>query len=201
MESRVSHPFPILASPVSVPEDASIAFIKRYSQRPFILESEAKTPDPMRKLLEIISLMALAMLLWMSLSALYGADHLQDKIPTHFDLAGNPNAWGSSQMLLLLPGVGIFLYLTISLVSFFPGSFNYPVRVSAQNRERLQSIALNMMAFLKAETLCLLALLQYYTLQAARSNRLGLPPFLMLIAIAVVFVTMGSHIAAMRRAR
>lgn len=155
----------------------------------------------MRKLLEAISLVALATLLWMTAAALYGAGHLPDKIPTHFDLAGNPNAWGPAQMLLLLPAVGIFLYLTISLVSRFPGSFNYPVRVSAQNRARLQSIAMNMVAFLKAETICLFALLQYYTLQAARSSRLGLPPFLMLSAIAVIFVTMGWHIAAMRRAR
>src|SRR5580698_1465299 len=104
---------------------------------------------PMRKLLETISLLALLTLLWMSGSALYGANHLPDKIPTHFDFAGNPDAWGSSQMLLLLPAIGIFLYLTISFVSRFPNSFNYPVRVSAQNRVRLQSIALNMIAFLK----------------------------------------------------
>ena len=155
----------------------------------------------MRKLLELLSLIALVTLLVMTWSALYGAGHLPDKIPTHFDFAGKPDAWGPSQMLLLLAGVGLFLYLTISLVSRFPGSFNYPVRVSAQNRDRLQSIALNMVAFLKAETLCLFALLQYYTLQAARSSRLGLPPFLMAVAIVVIFVTMGWHVVAMRRAR
>jgi uncharacterized membrane protein len=155
----------------------------------------------MRKLLEPISLISLVILVAMTWIALHGANPLPDKIPTHFDLAGRPDAWGSSQMLFLLPVIGVFLYLTISLVSRFPSSFNYPVRVSAQNRDRLQSIALNMVAFLKAETLCLFALLQYYTLQAARNNRLGLPPFLMAIAIVIVFATMGWHIVAMRRAR
>jgi uncharacterized membrane protein len=176
----------------------------RFSQPPvYLLLNLLPNEFPlfMRKLLEVISLIALATLLWMTATALYGQGHLPEKIPTHFDFAGNPNAWGSARMLLVLPAAGIFLYLSISLVSFFPNSFNYPVRVSAQNRLRLQSIALRMLAFLKAETICLFALIQYYTLQAARSNRLGLPPFLMLAAIVVIFITMGSHLAAMRRAR
>jgi uncharacterized membrane protein len=137
----------------------------------------------------------------MTWTALDGANPLPDKIPTHFDLAGRPDAWGSSHLLFLLPAIGVFLYLTISLMSRFPGSFNYPVRVSAQNRARLQSIALNMVASIKAETLCLFALLQYYTLQASRASRLGLPPFLMGASIVVIFATMGVHIVAMRRAR
>jgi uncharacterized membrane protein len=155
----------------------------------------------MRKLLEVFSLIALVTLVWMTVAALHGPDHLPDKIPTHFDLTGHPDAWGSSGMLALLPAVGLFLYVTITLVSRFPSVFNYPVRVTAQNRLRLQSIALNMVACLKAETLCLFALLQYYTLQAARTARLGLPPWLMMSAIAVIFATMGVHIFAMRRAR
>jgi uncharacterized membrane protein len=155
----------------------------------------------MRKLLEFISLTALVALLGMTWAALYGNGRLPDKIPTHFDAAGQPDGWGPSVMLLLLPLVGIFLYLTISLVSRFPGSFSYPVRVSAQNRLRLQSIALHMVAFLKAEIVCLFALLQYYTLQAARAHRLGLPPFLMSSALVLIFATVGWHIVAMRRAR
>jgi uncharacterized membrane protein len=155
----------------------------------------------MRKLLEIISLVALGTLLWISGAALYGPKKLPDRIPTHFDFAGSPDAWGSARMLLLLPGLALFLYLTITLVSRFPNSFNYPVRVSAQNKARLQSIAIHMLAWLKAETICLLLLLQYYTLEAARSSRLGLPPFLMAGALVVIFATMGGHIAAMRRAR
>jgi cytochrome bd-type quinol oxidase subunit 2 len=155
----------------------------------------------MRKFLEALSLAALTALLWQTYAALHGANRLPDRIPTHFDLAGNPNAWGPSGMLLTLPAVAMFLYLSISLVSRYPNSFNYPVRVTAQNRLRLQAIALNMVAFLKAETLCLFALLQYYTLQAARSERLGLPPWLMFAAIALVFLTMGYHVYAMRRAR
>ena len=154
----------------------------------------------MRKLLEAISLIALAALLWITYSVLYGPSRLTGPIPTHFGLDGQPNAWGDPKMLLMLPGVGIFLYLSITLVSFFPSVFNYPVRVTPQNRERLQSIALNMVAALKAETLLLFAFLQYFTIQGVRTGHNGLPPALMISAILLVFLTMAAHIAAMRRA-
>ena len=154
----------------------------------------------MRKLLQAISLIALAALLWITYDALYGASRLTGPIPTHFGIDGQPNAWGDPKMLLMLPGVGIFLYLTMTLVSFFPSSFNYPVRVTPRNRERLQSIALNMIAALKAETLLLLALLQYFTIQGVRTGHNGLPPALMITAIVLVFLTMTAHIVAIRRA-
>jgi uncharacterized membrane protein len=154
----------------------------------------------MRRILELISLAALLTLLGITANALYGPHRIPDKIPTLFGSNGQPDAWGSSVMLLPLPILAIFLYAGITLVSRFPSAFNYPVRVTAQNRARLQSIALHMVASLKAETLVLFALLQYFTIDAARTARLGLPPGLMFTAIALIFLTMAAHIVAMRRA-
>jgi len=153
----------------------------------------------MRILLQAISLAALALLLWITWSALYGPNHLTGRIPTHFGLDGTPNAWGDPKMLLMLPAVAVFLYLLMTVAGRFPGAFNYPVRVTAQNRPRLQRIALNMIAWLTAETVSLFAILQYFIVQAVRTQQNALPPALMLMAIVVIFFTMAMHIAAMRR--
>jgi uncharacterized membrane protein len=154
----------------------------------------------MRKLLEAVSLFALLTMGWTTWQAFHGRVPLPKKIPTHFDAAGQPNGWGSPTMLLLLPCVAVLLYLTITLVSQFPSALNYPVRVTAQNRERLQQIALGMMAWIKAELCCLFAAIQYATIEAARRRQNGLPPALMPLALLVVFGTIGAHILAMRRA-
>jgi amino acid transporter len=154
----------------------------------------------MRKYLEAISLTALAMLLWITWAALYGPRALTGPIPTHFDLAGHPNAYGPPQMLLILPAVALVLYLLITIVSRNPAVFNYPVRATPQNRQRLQELALNMIAFLKAETVILFALIQYQTIDSARNLQSTLPQSLMLIGIAVIFSTIALHIIAMRRA-
>jgi hypothetical protein len=153
----------------------------------------------MRRPLQLISLIALAILLWITWQALYGPNPLTGRIPTHFGLDGQPDAWGEPKMLLLLPGMGIALFLLMTIVGRFPASFNYPVRVTPKNRERLQQIALSMIAALTAETVTLVAALQYFTIQSVRLQRNGLPSALMLASIFVIFLTMGAHIIAMRR--
>lgn len=153
----------------------------------------------MRKLLHILSLTALAILFWITWDALYGPNHLTGRIPTHFGIDGAPNAWGEPKMLLMLPVIAVFLYLAMTLAARFPGKFNYPVRVTPLNRPRLQRIALNMIAWLTVETVSLFTALQYFIVQAVRTQRNALPPALMLMAIVVIFFTMAIHIAAMRR--
>jgi len=154
----------------------------------------------MRRTLEGLSLCALVDMGWTTWRAFHGRVALPDRIPTHFDVSGQPNGWGSPASLLLLPCIAVFVYVLLTVVSLFPSSFNYPVRVTAQNRDRLQGIALSMMAWVKAELCCLFALIQLLTIAAARIGRLGMSPFMVPLAIVIVFVTIGAHFIAMGRA-
>jgi uncharacterized membrane protein len=155
----------------------------------------------MRKLLQLISLLALAALWLLTYSALYGSNALPDRIPTHFDSAGNPNAWGSpGNSLFILPAVATVVFLLIGLVNRKPERFNYPVRVTPQNRNRLQALALQLIACIQAESTGLLAILQYSILQAFRAGHFSLNPALIPIGVAIILLTTLGHILAMRRA-
>ena len=154
----------------------------------------------MRKVLELIGAAALAALFWITCAAMTGPNRLPDKIPTHFDIAGNPNAWGSSSSLFLIPVVGLVLYLSITIVSQFPSVFNYPVRITPENRPRLQALAVHMITWLKVETICLFLWIQSSTIGSARHQALGLPLMLMPFSLLAVFLTMSWYIVAMRRA-
>lgn len=154
----------------------------------------------MRRLLEVVSLAALAVLFGETARAVYGADPLRGPIPTHFNAAGNPDAWGSVSMLWLLPAIACVLYLLMTWVSRHPGAFSFPVRVTPFNRGRLESLALSMIVWLKVELVCFFALLQGAILRAARNPghefaALPMPAFL-----AVIFLTIGVHFVAMFRA-
>src|SRR5579862_2084713 len=72
------------------------------------------------------------------------------QVPTHFGFNGTPDAFGAKSSLLVLPVVTLALYGLLSVLSFFPQAFNYPVEVTAGNRERLQGIALGLLGWLKA---------------------------------------------------
>lgn len=155
----------------------------------------------MRKTLELIGLLALAALCWITWAALYGPNRLPaDRVPTHFDAAGNPNAWGSPTGMILMPLMAGALYLLMSVVARFPGAFHYPVRTTAQNVARLQSITLDMVAWLKVQLVCLFAVLQWAFLQAARSGSGRLFPLILPFFIAVIWDTIGWHVFTMFRA-
>jgi uncharacterized membrane protein len=156
----------------------------------------------MRKTLEATSLGALAVLAWITCRALYGPDSLPDRIPTHFDFAGRPNGWGSPSGLLLLPAVAVALYLGMTVVARFPSTFNYPVRVTTENRSRLEALALGLIVWLKTELVCLFTGIQWTTVQAARHPGEGLSVLLAMVPVYILVVlgTIAWHFVAMIRA-
>jgi Protein of unknown function (DUF1648) len=154
-----------------------------------------------RKILEVLGLSCLAALFWMTYSALYGPARLPDRVPTHFDSAGQPNAWGSPVGILVLPAMGGALYLLMSVVTRFPDAFHYPVRVTTLNMARLQAITLGMIAWLKLELACLFAVLEWAFIQSARSGEGRLFPIILPGFIPIIFATIGWHMIAMFRAR
>jgi len=154
----------------------------------------------MRKTMEGICLGLLAVLYWVTYAALNGAERLPDRIPTHFDISGQPNAWGSPGFLWFLPAVGTGLYLLMSLVSSLKfRRYNLPVAVTEANLPFLQEQTSTMVAWIKFELLSLFAYLQWSIIQAARSNEFRVSPLLIPVFLVVIFSTVGWNMAAMIR--
>ncbi len=153
----------------------------------------------MRKWLEGIALLALGLHISITLLALFGSEHLPKRFPIQFDALGRPNGWGSTAMVLILPAITLIIYLLFTVVTRFPGAFNYPVTVTAFNRQRLQQLALDLMAWLKAEIVALLTWMQWVTLQMARNPGRHMPAMTS-AALVVVFATVAFFIVQMYKA-
>ncbi len=153
----------------------------------------------MRGTLKVVGLAALVFVWGITLSAFYGSHRLPDRIPTHFDMAGRVTGWGSPGMLWLLPVIVTSVYALMTWVTRFPGAFNYPVAVTAANRPLLQSITCDMIAWLKAELVCLFAFIQWAIVESARAGRSILSPAAIPAAILVIWGTIAWYIVAMRR--
>jgi uncharacterized membrane protein len=154
----------------------------------------------MRKQLEAIGLAGLALMVWITGQALYGPARLPDRIPTHFDAAGNPNGWGPAFSLLFLPLVAVVIYSLISVIARFPALFNYPVRVTEENRARLEALTIRMLVWLKVELVCLFAWIQWFIVRCARQAHGTLSPAVVVLFLIAVFGTVGWHILAIFRA-
>lgn len=151
----------------------------------------------MRKTLDAVGLAALAVLVWITLRALYGPAHLPGRIPTHFKAAGQPDGWGSPVALLILPCIALAIYALMTIVGRNAAVFNYPVRVTPRNRARLEALALSMIAWIKVELACIFAVMQWFTLRVAVHPQQGFPAALMPVTLVAVFGTVAAHIAAM----
>ncbi len=154
----------------------------------------------MRRTLEAVSLSALFLVLGITFYAVNGPNPLPSRIATHFDYAGHVDGWGETSMLWLFPIVASFIYGTMTLVARYPAAFNYPVRVTTENRARLQAAALDMVLWLKAELVCLFTWIQYEIIQSARQGRSTLPHLLVPVVIAGIFGTIIWYFVAMQRA-
>ena len=153
----------------------------------------------MRKALLLIALAALAVTWIVTVQAIYGAHPLPARIATHFDAAGNANGWGEPRMLWLFPIISTFIVGLMTLVGRHPQAFNYPVRVTPATRPRFEAISLSMIAWLRAELVCLFLGIQYVIIRSARDGRNSLSPWLLPLVILVVFATIGRHFVAMIR--
>jgi uncharacterized membrane protein len=154
----------------------------------------------MRKTLDAIALVLLVFMWAITVNAVLGPGRLPDRIPTHFNLAGQPDGWGTPAMLWVMPVIATVIALLISLVARYPSAFNFSMRALPGARLKLESIALNMLSWLRVEVVCLFAWLQYETIHIVRLGQGRLSPAFMPFVLLAVFGTIGWHIAQMRRA-
>ncbi len=154
----------------------------------------------MRKTLEAICLGLLAVLFWFTYSALNGPERLPDRIPTHFDISGQPNAWGSPGFLWFLPAIatGVYLLLTV-LGNIRFRRYNLPVRVTEANLPFIQDQTIVMVAWIKSELLCLFVYLQWSILKSARNGAFRLSPILIPVFLVVIFSTVGWNLTELIR--
>jgi uncharacterized membrane protein len=153
-----------------------------------------------RKTLEVVGLGMLAVLYWITYAALHGSERLPDRIPTHFDISGQPNAWGPPDFLWFLPAVaaGIYLLMTV-LGNIRFRRYNLPVPVTEANLPFIQEQTILMVAWIKCEMLCLFTYLQWSIIQSARDGAFRLSPLLIPVFLVVIFSTVGWCLTTMIR--
>ena len=129
-------------------------------------------------------------------------------LPTHFDFAGRPNAWGPKASLLFLPSVALALYTGLSVLQRFPWVYNYAVEIEAHNAESQYRLAVRLLRVLKAIIAAAFGWIDCATVRlsleaAGRGQEAGggLGPFMVPAFVMVMLVTVVSYIiASLRRA-
>lgn len=79
----------------------------------------------------IVEIVSYVLMLASFIFAIYAMITLPDEIPTHYDIHGNIDGYGSPGSIIMLPVIMLFANLTISLLAHFlsPQFFNMPFKI------------------------------------------------------------------------
>ncbi len=152
---------------------------------------------PLQVSLEILSAIGLLSLVLVVALAVPG---LPERVPTHFGASGVADGWGPKSTVWILPAVGTFLYVMLTVFLRYPQIYNYPVPITPENAERQYQAARTLLSATKAEILGLFVYLGWGTVAVAsgRAQGLGLYPMAML---PVLLVSVIVYTIQARRAR
>ena len=112
---------------------------------------------------------------------------LPQMVANHYDFAGNPDSYGNRIGLVMEPLISIMIVVIMDLVLNFPDLWNYPVKVTEENREFLYKVTLLMVSILK---IIVTALLLYMGLCSMYSFLL--PTMIYVFVILLLTVCFGS---------
>lgn len=105
-----------------------------------------------------------------------------DKIPGHYNIAGEIDRWGDKSELIYLPVISFLLYLLITVVERFPSIWNVPVKTTDKNRDKVYGSLLNMILMMKIGMLAYFSYLNYNGIEAK-----PLSPLAPLVFLAITF--------------
>lgn len=87
---------------------------------------------------------------------------LPERIPTHYNMAGEIDGYGGRGTLLIMPIFGLVNDLIMALVGRVPKSWNTGVRVTALNRARVYCLVRDLLADLRLGMAVLFSALAVY---------------------------------------
>lgn len=132
--------------------------------------------------LEAIALMILVGTL---LSLILNFGSAPEQIPTHYNLSGTPDAFGSKNSIWILVTINVLLFTLLSWISNFPHWYNYTVEITEENAARQYTLAVRMMRVLK---IVLMMIFAYILLHSLSGGYLGywFLPALLLSIVSVI---------------
>jgi len=124
---------------------------------------------------------------------------LPDRVPMHYDLAGNPDRWGGKGSLFILPVVSIFTYGLLSVLSYtFRDPKSYP-KGNIKNDKQIFYVR-RLLTWLKTEIVLWFFYIEWETINIGLGKAAVLSGYVSYGALIIIFITMTIFLIKMARA-
>lgn len=140
-------------------------------------------PTAMNKIFDFIGLVGIVI---MFVVIIQSFSALPNTIPVHFNIAGEPDGWGSKYTFWVFPILGLIMYIILTIVNKFPHTYNYVWPINEQNAAQQYRLATQLMSFLKIEIITLFTYLEWQGIRIGLGIASGLgivfaPAFLLIL--------------------
>ena len=152
---------------------------------------------PTDELVKWISLIAIISIWILTITNYSG---LPEVIPIHFGPDGSPDGYGSKNWIWLMPIIGTIIALGLGYLLGRPHTYNYPVKITAQNAERQYTLATRMIAYLRMLILTGFLYIQYGMIRTAVNKATGLGKYFAIIFLGFsLSITLYTLLASLRQ--
>ncbi len=134
----------------------------------------------------LLSLLPTACLAATAVRILAAWSALPERVPTHFNFAGQPDGWGPKAMIWALPAMSLVMEGLMAFVGAHPELGNYPVKVTDDNRAGLHALYRQLMLFVRLAVAVMLNLIAWLSVDVALGQRAGLPQPVMVTTLVVL---------------
>lgn len=151
------------------------------------------------KVIEVLSILAV---LYITALLVFNYADLPNRIPTHYNFEGVPDGWGSKSTVIVVWVVAIFVYIGMTILSRYPGLYNFPVEITEQNISIQYKLAIKLVRTLKLALVVTFMLIMYSSLQVEASQQeLIFGPYFFLIVFGITFMPIVYYFVQARKFR
>lgn len=143
-------------------------------------------PTQQDKIVEALSIVGLTVLF---LLPLLFYNQLPERIPIHFNAAGDPDGYSGREGVWLLPGIGLVLFILLTAINRSPETFNYPTKITLENAESKYRNAMQMIRWMKLIILVMFIYLTWMMVQVGLGKTESLHSWFVWVFITVIMGT------------
>ncbi len=149
----------------------------------------------------IVDQLAVALLVLLFVYTATNFANLPETVPTHFNIKGEIDGWGSRWFVWFLPLVAVFTFVLLMFANRFPQAMNYPVKITPDNAQRQFILARVFIRTLNMAMVVMFCLLQYVLIQMALTQTIMNMGVLILLLLLMVFAPIGVYLYLAMRAK
>lgn len=155
----------------------------------------------MRRILDAVSFVALILLLGATGLALFGPNQLPEKVATHLDQLGQPDAYAARTSYEVLPMIAVIVFLALTVVAAYSSLAKHAALQNPDGGPSLEPLILKLIVSIKAELMGIFACIQFSSLHVARhpDDPTSIWGAMMWVLLVAIFGTVAWYVTNMIR--